>query len=490
MLKREMIVRMVKTALSLLLVLTFVVGCSSETQTTKKKKKVIKVIVQSDDTASDNGDNNDYDYDSDISDSYTDGREKRPLAEKETDSAQTAVVPEYSVNVTSWNGPDGYIIVYPNGSRSGKAAAEKLQTYFKKYAGVTLSVTDDRSAVKAKEILVGDTNRAKSKLGTNEYAVSVLKEKLFFEGGHFAMVETAVDWFVSLKYAKGKANLVTGKTENFLAVVKKNYEYVWGDEFGGSSLDMAKWCFEDKMAGSNLMPCLRDENVININEGLCKLTAIRYYNAARPAAQYATNSSLCTQDTMGYKYGYLEIRARVPFKQGAWPSFWLVSNKALGNKLIGSNSQSLEYNVEIDVFEVFSSLNTVVPNIHKWYANGDHSMYNSGKRASENFVYEDYATLSNEYHTYGFEWTPEKMIMSVDGKDYMTYDLTKSFDDTDMDGFNKNLFVIFNNFIYVSDAGHTTASNLVNNDGLPFEYFIDYVRLYQIPGVGSLNFAD
>ena len=499
MLKKEVMMRIAKNTLSLLLVLIFLVGCGSETKTkTKKKKKVIKrvVVVQQDDTALEDDDNSDVNDSDDVwfepenNDEIVIpefiGKEKRPLAEKKTAGAQAAVKPKYSVKTISWNGPSGYVIVYPKGDRNGKAAAVKLQTYFKENAKVTLAVTDDSSAVKTKEILVGNTNRAKTKLKTNEYSVSISKEKLFFEGGHFAMVETAVDWFVSFEYVQSEANLISGKSENFQAVAKKDYEYVWGDEFGGNSLDQSKWCFEDKMSGSNMMPCLRDSNVVNVNEGLLKLTAVRYYNSSRPTAQYATNSSVCTQDTMSYQYGYLEIRAKVPFKQGAWPSFWLLSQEAIGNKM-----KKYDYNIEVDVFEVFSSLNTLVPNIHKWFPNDYHTMYNSGKRTSKSYAFSDYSNLSQEYHTYGFEWTPEKMIMSVDGTDYMSYDLTENYDtEGSMEGFNTNLFVIFNNFIYVPDSGNTTESNMVNNNELPFEYFIDYIRLYQIPGVGSLNFAD
>lgn len=40
----------------------------------------------------------------------------------------------------------------------------------------------------------------------------------------------------------------------------------------------------------------------------------------------ALSHGFCTIDTMNFKYGYLEIRACVPFRHGAWPSFWMKSN--------------------------------------------------------------------------------------------------------------------------------------------------------------------
>ena len=63
---------------------------------------------------------------------------------------------------------------------------------------------------------------------------------------------------------------------------------------------------------------------------------------------------------MSFRYGYLEMRARVPYSKGAWPSFWLLSGGALG-----ANPNDA-YRVEVDIFEVFSSCDTATPNIHKW----------------------------------------------------------------------------------------------------------------------------
>ena len=69
----------------------------------------------------------------------------------------------------------------------------------------------------------------------------------------------------------------------------------------------------------------------------------------------------------------------------------------------------------------------------------------------------------------------------------MIFDLTDDFDQIDgMDDFDVHMFPIFNNFIYVSDLPDTTNSNLVNNSELPFNYYVDWIRLYQIPGQGEL----
>lgn len=476
------------------LLLSLVVGCGSETTTKPKKKVIKKIIVVEEDEAGDSktdssfGEISDFVETGDSENSDVESREKRPLYDSSDDIEK--VTPdkkeaEYSLKSYSWAGPSEYVIVYAKGNRTYENCAFKLQDYFKKSSGATLKVADDSAAATAKEILVGDTNRYKSKLASNEYRVALVDGKPVFEGGHSAMTEEAVKWFVSADYNKGKINLITGKCENFAATVKNNYKYVWGDEFGGNSLDLNKWSFQNRMGGTNKMPVLSDSSVVNVNEGLLKMTAVRYYNASRPMAEYATNLTISSEESMSYNYGYLEMRAMVPYYRGAWPSFWAVSDDAIGNE-----KSKADYFVEVDIFEVFSSLNTAIPNIHKWYKDGTHTQYN-GERESNKFININHDNLRYEYHTYGFEWTPEKMTMSVDGVDYNTYDLNDNYDGrSDMSGFRDNLFILLNNHIYVSDLSYTTSSTEVNNKDLPFEYYVDYIRLYQKPGEGSLNYSD
>ena len=101
------------------------------------------------------------------------------------------------------------------------------------------------------------------------------------------------------------------------------------------------------------------------------------------------------------------MRARVPFVRGAWPSFWSSSYGSLGPDGKQRIYTIDDYSIEIDIFEVFSSTDTLAPNIHKWYGDGNHTMWND---ENEKYTF-DSADLNNEYHLYGFEWTPTEMSM-------------------------------------------------------------------------------
>ncbi|MBQ6826323.1 MAG: glycoside hydrolase family 16 protein [Clostridia bacterium] len=452
----------------------------------KRRKKKVVIIKQY--PTSDVGTTDDDGYSDDYDDYYESVR--RELYQK-TQNSVVNYVPEYKITSKKWDGPKGYVIVIPKGDKNSKQFAEKIQKYFKKQAGIELEIVTDSEKEQKKEILIGNTNRYKSKLSENEYAVKISGSKLIFEGGHYVMLGKATDWFVTAKYAEGKVNCLTGQTKDFAATKAGGYKYVWGDEFSGLEINNKKWTFANRMAGSALLETRTDEKVASVSQDNLQLRAIRSYRKENPVAQYATMQSLNTMKTMSFMHGYLEMSARVPFISGAWPSLWANSNGAL------NNTKTDPYTIEVDIFEVFSSVDKLVPNIHKWRGQNTPSQYNTdhivnGERVPATpYIFENTDNLTNEYHIYGFKWTEKEMTMSVDGKDYMTFDLTKDFDNQDgMDGFKVPISILINNHMFAPDVELINDASNVNNLDLPYEYDIDWIRLYQIPGKGELNLAD
>lgn len=277
---------------------------------------------------------------------------------------------------------------------------------------------------------------------------------------------------------------------------KNEYKLVWNDEFDGSKLDSSKWTLRADMKGDSGLGLCGEENsdVLRVNDGKLKLSVIKNKDA-KSKTKYTTCYSVTTFNKMRFRYGYLEIFARVPFMQGAWPSFWL---KSLSDDICPP--PKADYMAETDVFEVFSNADTVVPNLHKWYthkivnANGDVINHTQGGNMLDNsikkqpYVFKNIVNLNEEYHTYGFEWTPEFMAMSVDGEFYCTYDINSSFDRySDMGGFHDTVYVLFNNHIFTDENSSWIPKGKVDDrTKFPINYWIDYIRLYQKNEYGDL----
>ncbi len=261
----------------------------------------------------------------------------------------------------------------------------------------------------------------------------------------------------------------------------KNYRLVWGDEFTSDELDSSKWRLGENMAGNTELLLVRDNpQILRVEDSQLRLAARSWNDPAHPAVKYAATYSVRTKETMSFRYGYLEMRARVPYSKGAWPSFWLLSGGALG-----ANPNDA-YRVEVDIFEVFSSRDTATPNIHKWVTAPDgelihHSQY-AVDRAADNCSYRfsNSASLSQEYHYYGFQWTPQEMRMFIDGQEYMRYDLNDNYDGyADMQPFHSPLYIVLNNHVFTESGWRLLDSWLVTDEDVPAEYDVDWIRLYQ-----------
>lgn len=397
---------------------------------------------------------------------------------------------DFDYQTVSWSGPDGYVIVVPVGDTHAKDDAEYLSDYYKRVHNVTLQIVTDNTSAVSKEILIGSTNRSESKnnLKTGELEVAVSGEKLVFSGGHYVTVEAAVKRFTRLMPDKNQAFTFKLETD-FSTTVNglPGYVYTWGDEFEDwYDIDFGKWNFRLGMAGNSGMEVTYDRDVIDVSDGRLKLTPRYVFDPSNKELEFKVPYSVATDKTMNYVYGYAEIRARVPFYSGIWPSFW--GGTACDLKA----PRNPDWHAEIDVFENFGTTNTLKPNIHKWYDSTKYNGlfgYDATKRAHFQYpnrtpyVFKDKTNLSNEYHIYGYEWTPTEMNIYVDGKKYMTFDIVNSFDPLDdMSMFQDPQYHQFNCHVY-SKADGSPPSLIYDNLGLlPACYYIDYFRLYQKEG--------
>ena len=389
----------------------------------------------------------------------------------------------------AWNGPLDYVIIVPQSDEKALASAELLKEYYIEQ-GIELAIKDDSEPQTGKEILIGNTSRAQSGivLAENELSVLLKDEKLVFNGGHSVMLDSAVKKFIRLAPKINEAYTFNLKTD-FLPTLSgelEGYKYVWGDEFEGVGLDPKNWHLAVNMHGSKTVELSKEKNVVDVADGRLKLHAIFYFNNERPGTQYRVPYSVVTQKKMNYIYGYAEVRSRIPYKAGCWPSFWTRSTDYL------QGSRFYDYMVEVDIYEIFRTTQAY-STLHKWYKKGGSTNTAHGyvEKNPNYHTFEYTPSLTFEYHTYGYEWTPTEIKMSVDGKVFCTFDITKSFDNkSGMEGFHDPQYFIFNNHLFHPEISSACISITAANDSLPAAHYVDYIRLYQKDGVGKVYTAE
>lgn len=462
----------------------------------KTKKKKVVVIKRPSNNVSDNVSSDDSNDDI-VQDAYISDRE---LADKEG-VYQEVIAPEYIVSAVAFKLTNDYTIIYPKGNEQLRQAAEKLSSYFSKN-GIKIGVSDDAETAKGKEILLGDTNRKKSALAENKYAVTVAGEKVFFESGNFNGVVKAVSWFIAQPYKADQFNTLTG-TYTFSSTVKRpsgTYTFVWGDEFDGNALDASKWEFSSSITAESSFKLSRDSKAVNVSEGLLKLTALREFDPDNNQVQAVAPYTVESKKHLNFQYGYLEMRARIPFGAGAWPSLWLSgacgtnSGAVVSNLFNNGDIYPANFSAEFDIVE-YTKLQ---PNFHKWFyddapiagvegieQNTKHSSLGAVTKLPSSDLYLD-VNQSYVYQTIAFDWTPTDITIYINGNEHFRYNWKES---EQLDGFND--MTDFLNPVFIRLNNHLIPGDIPSDfSTLPIEYYIDYVRLYQKSGTGGIWLAD
>ena len=267
----------------------------------------------------------------------------------------------------------------------------------------------------------------------------------------YATVGT-IDYTVTVT-AKNSTGLSASAKKTISVTVKPTIpSLVWSDEFDKNGApDPTKWIYDIGTGasgwGNNELQYYtnRLENAV-VENGILKIKAIKenYSGSAY------TSARLLTRGKYEFKYGTVEIRAKVPAAVGTWPAVWMLGFDfpTVGWPACG----------ETDILEHRGSeLNTIVAALHYPGRSGGNPV--KGQTVIQN--------ASTEFHLYKFDWTSTSMQFFVDGKLFHTVANNASIP------YNKNFFFLVNlamggGFGGPVDPAFTNAT---------FE--VDYIRVYK-----------
>ena len=101
------------------------------------------------------------------------------------------------------------------------------------------------------------------------------------------------------------------------------------------------------------------------------------------------------------------------------------------------------------------------------------------------YTFKNSENLYNEFHVYGFEWTPKTFGWYVDGEKVYGYDFDRTDGYTDMSSFVKAgdcmWYIIGDGLYNKSSGGDSTWNGGGAYSEYPAETQIDWIRLYQDP---------
>lgn len=157
------------------------------------------------------------------------------------------------------------------------------------------------------------------------------------------------------------------------------------------------------------------------------------------------SGALTTYGKFKMRYGYVEMRARLPKGKGLWPAFWLLHNQEGGKR------------PEIDVVEMLGDTSNKVYQTYHYYDNWS-------LRSTPSYQYWG-SDFSQDFHTFGMKWEPGRITWYVDGK------ATHSFSDGNVA--DEDMYLLVNLAVGGSWPGSPDGST-----SFPARLTIDYIRAY------------
>jgi beta-glucanase (GH16 family) len=236
---------------------------------------------------------------------------------------------------------------------------------------------------------------------------------------------------------------------------------LFDEQFSTRTLDTSKWVptywWGDHgctISTNGELEWYRPEGV-SVANGALRLTADRRPVTGSDGKLYNYTSGVVTTgkarwqeaapDRFAFKYGYAEMRAKLPKGQGLWPAFWLLSCDQ-------------DWPPEIDVLETLGHQpNVVYMTVH--FPAGDGSAASSGGKWTG-------PDFSAGWHTFGVDWQPGAITWYVDGVERRRYTNPAHIPDEPM-------YLLLNLAVGGTWAGAPDASTV-----FPAHYDIDYVRVW------------
>lgn len=218
------------------------------------------------------------------------------------------------------------------------------------------------------------------------------------------------------------------------------YKLVWKDEFKGKKLNPQKWAVRG--VGPRAIAYVSEE-AVKVEDGYLKLYALKKGDSL-------LGSAVGTQGLFMSRYGYYECRAKLQQSPGIWSAFWIQSTE------IAKGEDPGKFGAEIDIMEFFKKLGTDIVSHNVHWAYGPNQQTTRGMQSYLKGV-------SEGFHTFGLEWTPEKYVFYIDG--YKFYEVTQGISHID-------------EYLILSMEYPSTREE-IKNTVFPDVFVVDYVKVYQ-----------
>jgi beta-glucanase (GH16 family) len=255
---------------------------------------------------------------------------------------------------------------------------------------------------------------------------------------------------------------VHGGTQNATPVPQGYSRLVFQDEFTGENLpDSTKWGYETGYVRNGEMQYYANARIENSyqKDGILYINCLNDSVGIDGEMRPVSSASLTTKGKGDWKYGRIEVRAKLPEGSGTWPAIWMMPT----DNVYGDWPKS----GEIDILEHLGN----EPSMFYHTIHTDKYNYSYGEGAKG--AARQHPAATSEWHVFALEWREDCLEWYCD--DRLQFQVVKTEDTWQTWPFSERFYLILN-FAFAGGWGGQKGYDIRT---LPLSFQIDYVRVFQ-----------
>lgn len=235
---------------------------------------------------------------------------------------------------------------------------------------------------------------------------------------------------------------------------------VFADEFDGDRQpDSTKWNYEIGYLRNGELQYYTPGNNVECADGVLAIELRNDSALMENEICPVTSGSLTTLGLGSWKYGYFEVRAKLPASLGLWPSIRLLP----AEQVYGDWPRSGE-------IEIMEHVGHTPDKIHF----SAHSERFNFIRSTQRRFSASLPEAVGDFHIYALKWTPDELVWLFDGRPQFCVKRGEHEDWTTWP-FDSEFYLVLN----LAYGGNWGGAEGVDHSALPQRFEIDYVRIFQ-----------
>ena len=244
---------------------------------------------------------------------------------------------------------------------------------------------------------------------------------------------------------------------------KEGWALVWNDEFDGPALNLEKWSFEigGHGWGNNELQYYSDEDsTAFIQDGKLVIRAdlVPQGTGSSDNLRYFSSARLRTSGKGDWRYGRIEVKAKLALGQGIWPAIWMLPTDWMYGGWPESGEIDIMEHVGYDPGRVHGSIHT-----------GSYNHKINTQRGGSKLL----DKISSKFYVYAIEWYEDRIDFLIDDAKYFSFQ-NDGKNDFNTWPFNQRFHLLIN----IAVGGDWPGSPDETTQ-FPTEMEVEYVRVYE-----------